>query len=409
MSSSLGSKKHAVSSAETGATENFANDGPSSQHKRMRLEPEDINDDDDQKPSADPHRDLDLAFQRKAKALADLKAAQRDIAKARRDIRARGEAEFDSLLAVGNDSVSHILCYVDVKQLCQCERTCKAFRRLSGDGWKYLDKRTGQNNSTVAHSPKERCVRYVRASEYAQKMEPYANSHRWIEYSSICENTNVQYHSLPSDNNDICDQLKNEIWPDNDDNSCESSALCGFPNELATVDKSKTELFLRICNRSGEMMMEGFFPLRTLEGGLRNGERCLDLCSAHCPNWPEMESFLSRQLSDQDARKNMWDDLAGFRIVTLIALTKFNAPRLVASIDDFDNVEIEDDEYPDYGGYPKDDPWYPTISAKNPMKPHYFQTEEMKVKSRGVEFGWCKNRKVIGFCLVESEHVYHDF
>ena len=409
MSSPFVSKKHAVSS-ETGATENFANDGPSSQHKRMRLEPEDINDDDhDRKPSADPHRDLELAFQRKAKALADLEAAQHAIAKARRDIRARGEAEFDSLLVVGNDSVSHILSYFDVKKLCQCERTCKSFQRLSEEGWKGLDKRSGPNKSIV-DSAKQRCVRYVRASEHAKKMERHASSHRWIEYSDICENTDVQYESLPSDNNDICDQLKNEIWPDNDDNSCESSALCGFPNELATVDKAKTELFLRICNRSGEVMMEGFFPLRTLEGGLRNGERCLDLCSAHCPNWPEMESLLSRQLSDQDKRKNMWDERVQFAIVTLIALTKFNAPRVVAAVDDFEHVEIEYDDDPTTGGgYPEDDPWYPTISAKNPMKPHYFQTEEMKVKSRGVEFGWCKNRKVIGFCLVESEHVYHDF
>ena len=154
-------------------------------------------------------------------------------------------------------------------------------------------------------------------------------------------------------------------------------------------------------------MMEGFFPLRTLEGGLRNEDRCLDLCSTQCPNWPGMERLLSRQLSDQDERKKMWDDMmwdyiVRFPIVTLIALTKFNAPQLVASVDDFEHVEIEDDEY---GGYPKDDPWYPTISANNPMKPHYFQTEEMNVKSRAVEFGWCKNRKVIGFCLVESEHV----
>ena len=172
MASPFVSKKHAVSSAEAGSKD--GDDGPSSKHKRMRLE--DINDDDhDRKPSANPHGDLDLAFERRAQALMDIEAAklrlevsEDDIEKARQDIRARGEAEFDSLLVVGNDSVSHILCYVDVKQLCLCEMTCKAFHRLSGGGWKALDKMTGPNKSTV-DSPKSRCVRYVRASEYAKK------------------------------------------------------------------------------------------------------------------------------------------------------------------------------------------------------------------------------------------------
>jgi hypothetical protein len=87
----------------------------------------------------------------------------------------------------------------------------------------------------------------------------------------------------------------------------------------------------------------------------------------------------------------------------LIALTQFNVPRLVASVDDFYTVDEDD------GEYPEDDPWYPTISAANPIKPHYFEeTEEMKVRSRDVEFGWCKNREVIGFCLVEREHRYHE-
>ena len=80
-------------------------------------------------------------------------------------------------------------------------------------------------------------------------------------------------------------------------------------------------------------------------------------------------------------------------------LCQCNVPRLVASVDEFSEVE----------DYPEDDPWYPTVSAENSMKPHYFEeTEKIKVKSRAVEFGWCENRKMIGFCLVESEHVYND-
>ena len=40
-----------------------------------------------------------------------LRECTADGEKARQDIRARGEAELDSLLVVGNDSVSHMLCY----------------------------------------------------------------------------------------------------------------------------------------------------------------------------------------------------------------------------------------------------------------------------------------------------------
>ena len=150
--------------------------------------------------------------------------------------------------------------------------------------------------------------------------------------------------------------------------------------------------------------MEGFFPLQTLEGGLRDGKYCLDLSSARCPNWPEMETFLSCQ---QDERENMWDsNLAGLGLdtVTVIALSKFNVPRLVASVDEFDFVEL-----PVEVEYLEDDPWYLTVSSENPMKPHYFEAElPLEVSSRAVEFGWCKNRKVIGFCFVESVHVYND-
>ena len=89
--------------------------------------------------------------------------------------------------------------------------------------------------------------------------------------------------------------------------------------------------------------------------------------------------------------------------VTLIRLTKYDAPRLVASVDEFIYVNQEDEASEE-----EDDPWHPTFSGKNPMKPHYFETEEMVVKSRAVEFGWCQNRKVIGFCLVERQHIYDD-
>ena len=106
-------KKHAVSaSTEAGTTKDGGeDDGPqSSEHKRIRLEYINDDDEDDRKPSADPQKCLADALTGKAGALADIQAAQQKLqdfkAKeeaARRDIRAGGEVEFDSLLVVGND------------------------------------------------------------------------------------------------------------------------------------------------------------------------------------------------------------------------------------------------------------------------------------------------------------------
>lgn len=309
-------------------------------------------------------------------------------------------AEYDSLLVVGNDSVSHILCYFDVKQLCQCERTCKAFQRLSGEGWKGLDKRSGSNKSIV-ENPKSRCVRYVRASEYTRKMEGLASSHRWGDHRHAYERNTVGWHSR------ACDVFKHEV----DDRF--ANAVCDFPDELATVDKADRELYLliragpfatRTGKRPGTVLMEGFFPLRSLEGGIRDQDHhCVDLCSAHCPNWPEMEGLLSRQGVERDGWGKWRDDPVRSVqntllncTVTLATFSEMNEPLLVATVDDHDPV---------VGMEQESDPWCVTISGRNPMKLHCHDSTNRKATSRAVEFGCCKKKEVIGFRLVETEHV----
>ena len=406
--SSAGSKKkkkHAVSPTE-------CEDGPKlTSSKRMRLEPEDVKD-DDQKSSGDPHRGLDDALAGKAGALADIQDAQRrlqeftaDEEAARQDIRARGEAELDSLLVVGNDSISHLLCYFDAKRLCQCEMTCKAFQNLSAEGWKSLGKKTGLNKST-SESPKWRCVRYARASRYAQWVEPHASSHHWDGYIDYAEDPGYD-----GDDNGYCAVLKDNLASDED--SCECYYSCSsFPDELATVDKSERELFLRIsANQSGEVLIEGFFPLRFLEKSFGNREAtpCLDLCHARCPNWPEMESFLSLQRSERDEREKMWDErarsvqakLQDSVTVTLVSFTESNEPRLVASVDRIESIDLE------WEDYPEDDLWLPQISGEVPLTPHDIPTDQVReVTRRSVEFGWCKKKEVIGFRLMESYFEY---
>ena len=423
MSSASVTKKHAVSSASaeaagSGTKLGGADDGPSTKHKRMRLE------DDDRKPSADPHGDLTLALKRKEKALvkvglarwrlragrnqledfsgafAEMQAAKRRLKKcvvveeaARQDIRARGEAEFDSLLVVGLDSVSHILDYCDAKQLCRCERICKAFQRLSGEVWKGLDKRSGPHKSINADSLKKKCVWYARASEYAQKIDHLARNHRWSGYR--CHH--YRYRSREGDGG-YCELLKQHDWP----SDFKRRHHCRIPDELTSVDASEIELFLRICaNHSGEVLIEGFFPLRFF-----NESPCLDLCSAHCPNWPEMESLLSLQQNEQEDQKKKWDEQAECvhstlkdysATFTLVSFTETNKPRLIALIDEFVPFHPDVTE--------EDDPWVSTVSGEISLTPHRFH-DNRRVETLAVEFGWCKKREVVGFCLVETTQIF---
>ena len=105
--------------------------------------------------------------------------------------------------------------------------------------------------------------------------------------------------------------------------------------------------------------MEGFFPLRILHDSYREEEPCLDLFSAHCPNWPVMESFLARQRFERDERKEWWERPAepvygqgysvrqiflDFATVTLVAFTESNEPCLVASVNHFDLVDIAEED-----------------------------------------------------------------
>ena len=102
-------------------------------------------------------------------------------------------------------------------------------------------------------------------------MEPHASSHCWGGYSLYAED--------PADDgfgNRYCDVLKDKLASAfaSDEDSCETYYSCRrFPDELATVDKSERELFLRIrAYQSGEVLIEGFFPLRFLEKRFGNRE-----------------------------------------------------------------------------------------------------------------------------------------
>ena len=398
---SSGSKKRAAVSPLKTDEESIASNA--NQHKLRRLADEDGADGgegySDQKPSANPHRDLDAAFQRKSQALADIEAAQQrlkdslvDIEKARQDIRSRGEAEFDSLLIVGNDSISHLLTFFGVKGLCRLEMVCKAFKRQSSEAWKVLDKVMGQHNRSMSDCPKTRCVRHRRGSDYAQKMEELAGSHRFVQKSRYHEDPD-EWDAFRISTLDYCDKFKEYAFGHHWSNG---AVTCDFPDYMAMVDSSDKELFVQI-RAEGVVLLQGILPLRRLKFSFD-----LDLSRAKCPRWTEMEKLLSLRREGKESTKNktMWDTtveavlttLRYSAIITLVSFSKGHEPHLVAAIDDFQ----DDDDFEE------DQDWVTKVLGIMPRKPHN-EAEGALVAVREVAFGWYRTKDVIGFCLSDSD------
>ena len=149
--------------------------------------------------------------------------------------------------------------------------------------------------------------------------------------------------------------------------------------------------------------MEGFFPLRSFEEEWRLGiYYCLDLCSAHCPNWPEMESFLSLLGFEQDERDKLWDvqtrrvqsSMRSSITVTIVVLTESSEARLVMSVEEFLPSDLQN-------FYLDSDPWLPMLTGGMPLTPHHIHPEG-KIKFRKVQFGWNMERNIIAFCLSDG-------
>ena len=270
---------------------------------------------------------------------------------ARQDIRARGEAVFDSLFVIGNDSVSHILSYFHVRQLCQCERTCKAFQRLSADAWKDLDKRTGPNRSTFSDNAKERCVRYVRASEYAVQMEGLAEDHNFGHYVDLQDviviyrreagtNAIETSHLNSSTMYPYCKQLKEHMMQNGSNVRCS----CKFPEEMADAIIPHKEVFLRISgDTEGSVLFEGFCPLDES----RWDSYCpfIDIRGVSHSKWPLMERLLEARHGNRVLSKSrIKETLQSIGSVTMVAMSiPQNEPYLlIANKEDSRTVERAD-------------------------------------------------------------------
>ena len=409
-------KKHAVSaSTEAGTTKDGGeDDGPqSSEHKRIRLEYINDDDEDDRKPSADPQKCLADALTGKAGALADIQAAQQKLqdfkAKeeaARRDIRAGGEVEFDSLLVVGNDSIMHILGYFDVKALCRCEMVCKAFHRLSAEGWKDLDKRAGPNKSIV-DSPKQRCVRYASASEYALLMEDLAGDHNFYEYIDLQGDIGIFRREAgtnavdPSVMNDIrdyryCKRLKEHMVRNGSNVNC----TCDFPERLTEAHRSLKEVFLRIAGPTeGSVLFEGFCSLKFG----RDSCPFVDLRGVSHAKWPLMERLLSSGEEVLEKAARIKETLQSIRSVTIVSLSSRNEPQLLFANVDSDRPVVKTDARNMYSFIERDgrsDCWCARLTA--PLYPHSEIENKFRVPCIDVQFLFDDDEGTTGFRILRQ-------
>ena len=303
----------------------------------------------DQKPSGgDPHEKLAVSLEGKAEALAAIEAAHRrlqmfstDEEAARHDIRSRGEAEFDSLLIIGNDSISTILRNLLPKELCQSELVCKMFKRQSKESWKIHDKKICFNKSIVSHDPKTRFLRYFRSSEYAKTIEIVAKEHDWGHCMDLHDDIRI-FRRKAKDRvkeSDLtsypyCRVLKQEMIL----RKCSTimpRAPCPFPNHLTTLKRNHTEAFVRVISPKGVCIFEGFCPVR-FEDPIPH----VNLRNIPCPGWPRMTNIISKIDDEVNTRnvsgKSLISDLRGsIGAVTIVCLTDQHEPKLVASVSDF--------------------------------------------------------------------------
>ena len=397
---SSGSKKRAAASAV--AATDTSESGTAHEGKRRTRDKE-----HDQKPSDDPHEKLAVSLEGKAEALATIEAAQRRVQMfsnyeeaARHDIRSRGEAEFDSLLVIGTDSISTILRHLQPKELCRSELVCKMFKLQSAEGWKLHDKKIRFNKSIVSQDPKTRFLRFFRSSEYAKLIETVADEHNWGEYMDLHDDIRIFRDAKDgAKESDLatyryCGVLKQEMIPRNCSTIMQRES-CPFPNHLTTLERIHKEAFVCVISRKNVRIFEGFCPV-IFEGPIPH----VNFRDIPCPGWPQMTNMLSKLDDEVNNRnvsgKSVIDDLRdSIGAMSVVCLTGQHKPKLVASVSDFRGDGGVYINHVERRGWISNE--WGRISGGVALKPH----EEIENKTRipyvQIQFGWSSDRKNVGF------------
>ena len=237
-----------------------------------------------------------------ALANSKLRATKRKIEKARIAIRSSGEAEYDSLLSLKMDSITHMLGYLDIRSLGRCEVASRRLKQAAAPAWEAQDKRVGPPQNRSAESDERtRAIRFHLASKYAQMCEPWIKKHNDYDYN------NIDYRYAHS-NDGYCKQYDPYEHSDESDEEevAYDDAGCCFPDELNSDIFKRSqdfEVFIRVTQANGgNLYFEGFIPSDHIKVEPRENREndpgdtptlAINFLGLNFPNWPGMNRCLS--------------------------------------------------------------------------------------------------------------------
>ena len=245
-------------------------------------------------------------FQRK---LAEARARTKE---ARKCIRAAGEAEFDSLLVVGPDSLSHVLTFLDLIGLGRCERVCKVIKAAAKLAWEsYEERHVGRNISAISDA-RVRVNRLFRASRYVQEVENNMEDHDHREYVRAVSSDGDEYHDF-----NCCFKLLHNLGME------EKSWPCCYPDELKDLltFPGPYELYMRIVSDyPTTVFFEGFVASNHISYGM-GPTLSINFRGLDFRRWPAMQSHLSSQTGNGEGQEGIFE--VGHELkATLVALPK---------------------------------------------------------------------------------------
>lgn len=125
----------------------------------------------------DKNSQLRALLHRRASLQAELDETDRQVAVVREAIEEEGGTGIDSLLVVGEDSLSQIIRYLDPRCVGRCELTCNQLRRLTGPYWEALDATLSINERPLEANARKRFIKYYLAEDLARRAEALTASH----------------------------------------------------------------------------------------------------------------------------------------------------------------------------------------------------------------------------------------
>lgn len=280
-------------------------------------------------------------------ALANSKliAAKRKTEKARTAIRSAGEAEYDSLLSLEMDSITHMLGYLDIQSLGRCEVASRQLRQAATPAWE-VHAGPPQNRS-VASDERERVRRFHLASMYAHMCEPWIEKHNDYDYNHTADRKVYDKY-----NRGYCRKFdpEGQFYDSEGEEIPHDDYKCCFPGDLETEIFERPqdfEVFIRVRRAyHGEAFFEGFIPSDHVQVEPRENRNndngtlptlAINFLGLDFPNWPGMNRCLSLDPQKnkeewQKLSRNMFHDEGYGLLTTIIAVEKGKPLRAVEEL-----------------------------------------------------------------------------